>query len=113
MKISAVNSASGFSTEHPPAAVKAGATGEQELAGDQETTKVKNAIEILNQNAQDANRQTRFALYQDTHRIYVEVVDKDTNQVVSTYPPKQILQMAEILQQQAMNHYEIAGKEVK
>lgn len=114
MKLSAINSASGvFNQEQPAAAAKAGATGEQGTAEDTEIGKVKKAIELLNNNAEVSNRQTRFALFQKTHRIYVEVVDKVTNQVVATYPPKQILQMAEVLQQQAISVHEIPGKEAK
>lgn len=114
MKLSAINSASGaFNQEQPAAAAKVGATDEQEPAEGTEIGKVKKAIELLNHNAQESNRQTRFALFQETHRIYVEVVDKGTNQVVATYPPKQILQMAELLSQQAINIREIPGKEAK
>lgn len=114
MQVSAVNSGPGnLKQEQPAAAVKAGATGEAKTAEDLELGKVKKAVEFLNENAEANSRQTRFALYGDTQRIYVEVVDKDTNQVVATYPPKQILQMAEALQKQVIDLFETTSKEVK
>ena len=114
MKASAVNPVSGnLNLEQPAAAVRAGATGEPKTAEDDELGQVAKAVDLLNKNAAGTSRQTRFVLFEDTHRIYVEVVDRDTNQVIATYPPKQILQMAEALQQQVMDSFETTGKEVK
>ena len=114
MKIDAISSApaSFVADSQTPAAVKAGATDEPKN-GDKKTARLIKSVEILNDNAEANERQIRFAFYKDTHRIFVEVVDKETNQVVVTYPPEQILQMAEALQQQSKDRTGLTGKEVE
>jgi flagellar protein FlaG len=52
------------------------------------------AVDTLNEKAIETNYDVRFAIYKDSNRIFVEVVDKANNQVISTFPPKQILEMA-------------------
>jgi flagellar protein FlaG len=69
------------------------------------------AVEGLNKDAEAANRQVRFALYKDTHRIMIEVLDKDTNQVVSTFPPKQILALEASFEEERNRSND--GREVK
>jgi len=59
------------------------------------------AVDILNKKAeQEENYDVRFAMYKDTNRVIVQVVDKITNQVISTFPPEQILKMAEMVDQE-------------
>lgn len=95
MKISAVNPSS------PPSALEQKTAAAEKAAGanysatstDTQQKEVVQAVEKLNKDAEATNRQVRFALHDDTHRILIEVVDKDTKQVVATFPPKQILDM--------------------
>ncbi len=103
MKVNAVNSTvTPPNTEQKPAvAVNTGATDESQKAAGANPAKLVEAVEKLNKDAEASNREVRFALYKDTHRIFVEVVDKNTKQVVATFPPKQILKMAESLEQEA------------
>lgn len=61
---------------------------------------LKKAVDTLNQKAKETDYNVRFAIYKDTNRIIVEVVDNTTKQVVSTYPPKQILEMARMVDQE-------------
>jgi len=59
------------------------------------------AIDVLNKKAEEEkNYDVRFAMYKDTNRVIVQVVDKITNQVISTFPPEQILKMAEMVDQE-------------
>ncbi|AJQ26076.1 flagellar protein FlaG [Pelosinus fermentans] len=59
------------------------------------------AVDILNKKAEEEKKyDVRFAMYKDTNRVIVQVVDKITNQVISTYPPQQILKMAEMVEQE-------------
>jgi flagellar protein FlaG len=55
------------------------------------------SVDKLNEKAVKENYNVRFAVYKDTNRIIVEVVDKSNNQVISTFPPKQILEMARMV----------------
>lgn len=59
------------------------------------------------------NREVRFAIFDGTHRIMIEVVDKTTNQVVATFPPKQILKMAATMEQDLIDQKKTDSKEVK
>lgn len=52
------------------------------------------AVDALNEKAAKENYDVRFSVYKDSNRIFIEVVDKTNNQVISTFPPKQILEMA-------------------
>lgn len=59
------------------------------------------AVDVLNKKAEEEKKyNVRLAMYKDTHRVIVQVVDKITNQVISTYPPEQILKMAEMVEQE-------------
>lgn len=60
-----------------------------------------NAVDVLNKKAeQEDNYDVRFAMYKDTNRVIVQVVDKITNQVITTFPPKQILKMADMVDEE-------------
>ena len=71
------------------------------------------AVDKLNKEAETLNREVRFAIYTGTHRIMIEVVDKQTNQVVATFPPKQILQMAAAIDQETTDNNKTDNKAVK
>lgn len=55
------------------------------------------AVDTLNDKAKEENYAVQFAVYKDTNRIIVQVVDKTSKQVISTFPPKQILEMARMV----------------
>jgi flagellar protein FlaG len=57
-------------------------------------SKLRDAVDKLNKKTEETNYDVQFAVYKDTNRIIVQVVDKTTKEVVSTFPPKQILEMA-------------------
>lgn len=72
------------------------------------------AVDDLNNVAETLNRAVRFAIYDGTHRIVVQVVDKQTNEVVATFPPKQILKMAATFNQDCLEAQKDAiSKEVE
>ena len=59
------------------------------------------AVDVLNKKAeQEDNYDVRFAIYKDTNRVIVQVVEKITNKVISSFPPKQILEMARMVEQE-------------
>lgn len=116
MKINPVNSTAVplYTEQQQPSAT----AGQPRTAGgsseaDANPARLAKAVERLNNSAEAADRQVRFALYQDTQRIIVEVVDKKTNEVVATFPPKQILKMAEALESETININKAIDKEVK
>lgn len=117
MKIDAVNSAAAplYAEQQQAAAAKAGATVTvaPDAAADTRSDRLVQAVEKLNNSAEAANRQVRFALYNRSRRVIVEVVDKKTDEVVATFPPEQILKMAEAMEQEIADTNKKANKEVK
>jgi uncharacterized FlaG/YvyC family protein len=121
MKIDAVNSAVAplYTEQQQAAAAKAGATvaAAPNATANTHPDRLVQAVEKLNNSAEAANRQVRFALYNQSRRIIVEVVDKKTDEVVATFPPEQILKMAEAIEQETVKIREEAdfkaGEEVK
>ena len=103
MRISAVNSLditarsgeSGTTVAETAARIAVDST-----TGDEKDTerRVAAAVEKLNTMAAQTDRQIRFSFYKDTHRIMLQVVDSETNKVLSTFPPTQILEMAASLE---------------
>jgi flagellar protein FlaG len=65
-----------------------------------DTSQLEKAVDALNEKATETNYDVRFAIYKDLKRIVVEVVDKTNNQVISTFPPKQILEMARMVDEE-------------
>jgi flagellar protein FlaG len=59
-----------------------------------DSSKVIKAVDTLNTKAEEIKYDVRFAVNKEPHRIIIEVVDKSNNQVISTIPSKQILEMA-------------------
>jgi flagellar protein FlaG len=68
--------------------------------GEVDPSQLKDAVDKLNQKAEEKNYDVQFAVYKDTNRIIVQVVDKTTKDVVSTFPPKQILELARVVDQE-------------
>jgi flagellar protein FlaG len=65
-----------------------------------DSLQLEKAVDALNNKAKEKNYTVQFAIYKDTNRIIVQVVDKTNKQVISTYPPKQILEMARMVDQE-------------
>ncbi|VBB09441.1 flag protein [Lucifera butyrica] len=93
MKIDAVNSQITMPNSGGQTAPVDKSTVQTAPAGSLDHKQVAKLAEKLNKDAETTNQQIRFAVYKDTHRVILEVVDKNTNNVVSTIPPEQILKM--------------------
>lgn len=59
-----------------------------------DSSKLVKAVDALNTKAEEIKYDVRFAVNKEPNRIIIEVVDKTNNQVISTIPSKQILEMA-------------------
>ncbi|GMB01694.1 flagellar protein FlaG [Pelosinus sp. IPA-1] len=68
--------------------------------GEVDLSQLKESVDKLNKKVEETNYDVQFAVYKDTNRIIVQVVDKTTKEVVSTFPPKQILEMARMVEQE-------------
>lgn len=56
--------------------------------------KVKQAADTLNQFMSQFDKRIAFDVYDDTDQMYVKVIDKETNKVLRTYPPEELLDAA-------------------
>ncbi len=70
-------------------AAEATATDSSEIAD-----KVKQAADTLNQFMSQFDKRISFDVYDDTDQMYVKVIDKETNKVLRTYPPEELLDAA-------------------
>lgn len=56
-------------------------------------SKLRQAVDGLNEAFEVVRTHLRFRLHEDTHRYYVEIVDTLANEVVREVPPKRFLDM--------------------
>ena len=54
---------------------------------------VKQAVDKMNQQLQQDQRDVRYKVHEKTHRILVQVIDHKTEKVISEIPPSKILDM--------------------
>ena len=62
-------------------------------AGEQQATneKIKKAVEQLNKNL--PNSEAVFGIHDETNRVTIKIVDKDTKEVIKEFPPEKTLDM--------------------
>lgn len=58
-----------------------------------ENRKVKDIIELVNKNIEISNNSIEFSIHEDTNRIMVKIIDKNTEEVLKEIPPEKILNM--------------------
>lgn len=56
-----------------------------------ENDKIKKAIEKMN--AQLPNSEAKFGIHEETNRVMIKLVDKDTQEVIKEFPPEKTLDM--------------------
>jgi flagellar protein FlaG len=64
-------------------------TDEEKTAADNE--KIKKALENLE--AQLPNSVVKFGIHEETNRVTIKLVDKDTDEVIKEFPPEKTLDM--------------------
>ena len=77
--------------------------GQPEASGHDKTTqeavteisrdKVEQTVKELNQGLQELGNRLAFDLYEGTNEFYAKLIDRRTNEVVKSMPPKEILEM--------------------
>jgi len=65
-----------------------GEKGEQQQATNE---KIKKAVEQLNKNM--PHSEAVFGIHDDTNRVMIKIVDKDTKEVIKEFPPEATLDM--------------------
>lgn len=64
---------------------------EWEIKDTQRNDAVKRAVEEINKKAK--NSEAIFGIHEDTNRVTIKIVDKDTKEVIREFPPEETLDM--------------------
>ena len=65
--------------------------GEQSSKEQQTNEKIRKAVETLNKKL--ANSEAVFGIHEDTNRVTIKIVDKNTKEVIKELPPEKTLDM--------------------
>jgi len=72
-----------FPESHPTQAIPAGPVADR--------AKVEEAVDVVKRAARLFNRRVDFEIDQDTERIIIKVMDKETDKVIKEIPPGEVL----------------------
>lgn len=75
------------SADHPGRAGRPGTKGELDRA------QLEDALEKLTRSADLFNKGLQFQIHDETHRLIVRVIDRETEQVIREIPPERILDL--------------------
>ena len=54
---------------------------------------LKKAIEEMNRKISNTNEEAVFGVHEETNRIMIKIVDKDTKEIIKEFPPEKTLDM--------------------
>lgn len=57
------------------------------------TEQLKKAIAEMNQKISNTNEEAVFGVHEDTNRIMIKIIDKDTKEIIKEFPPEKTLDM--------------------
>lgn len=78
---------------------ESGGNGSQQQAGSrkaqaqQQSEQLKKAIAEMNKKINNSNEEAVFGVHEDTNRIMIKIMDKDTKEVIKEFPPEKTLDM--------------------
>lgn len=71
--------------------------GSQQQAGTmtqaQQSEQLKKAIAEMNRKINNSNEEAVFGFHEDTNRIMIKIMDKETKEVIKEFPPEKTLDM--------------------
>ncbi len=67
------------------------ATGREN--GQASNQQIREAVDKINHAAAQDQREAIFGIHEDTNRVTIKIVDKDTKEVIREYPPEKTLDM--------------------
>lgn len=59
----------------------------------QQSEQLKKAIMEMNRRINNSNEEAVFGVHEDTNRIMIKIMDKDTKEVIKEFPPEKTLDM--------------------
>ncbi|MCR4441618.1 MAG: flagellar protein FlaG [Peptococcaceae bacterium] len=71
------------------------AENQQPEGGEEMSLKEAKALaDVLNKVSEFYDRQLRFDVFEETNRVYVQVIDKATKEVIKQIPPQEMLELS-------------------
>ncbi len=59
----------------------------------QQSEQLKKAIAEMNRKINNSNEEAVFGVHEDTNRIMIKIMDKETKEVIKEFPPEKTLDM--------------------
>lgn len=81
------------------AEVKAQQQENKETEGNLTKYDAEALADIMNKAAKLYDRQLRFDVYEDTNRVYVQIIDENTREVIKQIPPEEMLELSAKIQE--------------
>ena len=69
------------------------AQGGSKAQQQQQSEQLKKAIAEMNKRINNSNEEAVFGVHEDTNRIMIKIMDKDTKEVIKEFPPEKTLDM--------------------
>lgn len=69
------------------------AAGSRKAQVQQQSEQLKKAIAEMNKKINNSNEEAVFGVHEDTNRIMIKIMDKDTKEVIKEFPPEKTLDM--------------------
>jgi len=67
--------------------------GTKQAQQQQQSEQLKKAIAEMNKKINNSNEEAVFGVHEDTNRIMIKIMDKDTKEVIKEFPPEKTLDM--------------------
>lgn len=67
--------------------------GSSKAQQQQQSEQLKKAIAEMNKKINNSNEEAVFGVHEDTNRIMIKIMDKDTKEVIKEFPPEKTLDM--------------------
>lgn len=77
---------------------ESGGSGSQQQAAasrqaQQQSEQLKKAVAEMNRKINNSNEEAVFGVHEDTNRIMIKIMDKETKEVIKEFPPEKTLDM--------------------
>lgn len=67
--------------------------GTKQAQQQQQSEQLKKAIAEMNRKINNSNEEAVFGVHEDTNRIMIKIMDKETKEVIKEFPPEKTLDM--------------------
>ncbi|MDE5939959.1 MAG: flagellar protein FlaG [Lachnospiraceae bacterium] len=80
-------------SQQQPANAKTQQQANTNQAQQQKSEQLKKAVAEMNRRINNSNEEAVFGVHEDTNRIMIKIMDKETKEVIKEFPPEKTLDM--------------------